>query len=165
MNKQHTQNMALSAWLLWIKRRQTGRPKGDLQITIPLSKPCWDCYLQFNCNPVNLHIPSLITVDLACVYFWTFSSLLSCAPFTRIIAIIYSQCGRWEMPWRETYSWYIDTPHHVTAEGRPGKSLLPFAILPSNWPIFFPTRYKIYTALSVFICTHHFWNVEIVCIQ
>lgn len=71
LNKHH---MDLSAWLLWVKLRQTGRPRGDLQITIPLCKPHWDCYLQFNCTSVYLHVPSLITVDLACMYFWTFNS-------------------------------------------------------------------------------------------
>lgn len=92
LNKQHVQNTGLSAWLLWVKLRQTERPKGDLQITIPLCKP----------PTTELHfcVPSLITVDLACMYFWTFSALLSCAPFTRIIAITYAQCGSWEVPWK-----------------------------------------------------------------
>lgn len=41
----------------------------------------------------------------SCLYVFLNLQLLSCAPFTRIIAITYSQCGSWEVPWRETYSY------------------------------------------------------------
>jgi len=36
-------------WFSWMKFRQTGRPEGELQFTIFLCKPHWDCDLQLNC--------------------------------------------------------------------------------------------------------------------
>lgn len=147
-------------WLPWIRLRQTGRHEGELQFTTSLCKPCWDCYLQFNCTFMYLQVPSLITVDLACVFLnQQLPSVPPCPvlpPLPSLLllipAVAVQRCPKGSlMPGTRTHNIMLALP-----EARPGQSLLLFVTLPSNRPIFFPLNRK-FIHLKVFLnCTGYF---------